>query len=242
MSRLDEYFAKANRGSHTTSSVSASGEKPASNMDAYFAKAGKPVRTNPLNLYTEALKASQGQSTMQTPYADAAAQAKQSGTRNLYAQAAEIAKKSGNAATGTSVVFNSVYGKADDRASSAGSGKYAGILKASDYTELSKSGESKRKLFGDARYDYINNIGNFRAQSDVQQAQGRGQDYGKYAFMTDDEIGVYNYLYATKGKKAANAFLSDLEPELDKQWYTGTNRATTEALGKNAATRTLQAP
>lgn len=157
-----------------------------------------------------------------TPYADAAAQ-----------------MKSGNATKGTSVVFNSVYGKADDRASSAGSGKYAGILKASDYTELSKSGESKRKLFGDARYDYINNIGNFRAQSDVQQAQGRGQDYGKYAFMTDDEIGVYNYLYATKGKKAANAFLSDLEPELDKQWYTGTNRATTEALGKNAATRTL---
>lgn len=239
MSRLDEYFAKANRGSHTTSSVSASGEKPASNMDAYFAKAGKPVRTNPLNLYTEALKASQGQSTMQTPYADAAAQAKQSGTQSLYAQAAENAKKSGNAAKGTSVVFNSVYGKADDRASSAGSGKYADILKASDYTELSKSGESKRKLFGDARYDYINNIGNFRAQSDVQQAQGRGQDYGKYAFMTDDEIGVYNYLYATKGKKAANAFLSDLEPELDKQWYTGTNRATTEALGKNSATRTL---
>ena len=157
-----------------------------------------------------------------TPYADAAAQ-----------------MKSGNAAKGTSVVFNSVYGKADDRASSAGSGKYADILKASDYTELSKSGESKRKLFGDARYDYINNIGNFRAQSDVQQAQGRGQDYGKYAFMTDDEIGVYNYLYAKQGKTAANAYLSDLEPELDKQWYTGTNRATTEALGKNAATRTL---
>lgn len=157
-----------------------------------------------------------------TPYADAAAQ-----------------MKSGNAAKGTSVVFNSVYGKADDRASSVGSGKYADILKASDYAELSKSGESKRTIFGDARYDYINNIGNFRAQSDVQQAQGRGQDYGKYAFMTDDEVGVYNYLYATQGKKAANAFLSDLEPELDKQWYTGTNRATTEALGKNAATRTL---
>lgn len=95
MSRLDEYFAKANRGSQTTSSVSASGEKPASNMDAYFAKAGKPVRTNPLNLYTEALKGSQGQSTMQTPYAEAAARAKQSGTQNLYAQAAENARKSG---------------------------------------------------------------------------------------------------------------------------------------------------
>lgn len=181
-----------------------------------------------------------------TLYADAAAKQKPSLASRIeanggtpYADAAAQMKRGNNAAKGTSAVFNSVFGKADDRASSVGSGKYADILKASDYTELSKSGESKRKLFGDARYDYINNIGNFRAQSDVQQAQGRGQDYGKYAFMTDDEIGVYNYLYATQGKKAANAFLSDLEPELDKQWYTGTNRATTEALGKNAATRTL---
>ena len=216
--------------------------------------AGKPAVSSDTrkNLYTAAankkpslanrIAQNGGQPTL---YADAAAKQKPSLASRIeanggtpYADAA-TQMKSGNAAKGTSVVFNSVYGKADDRASSAGSGKYAGILKASDYTELSKSGESKRKLFGDARYDYINNIGNFRAQSDVQQAQGRGQDYGKYAFMTDDEIGVYNYLYATKGKKAANAFLSDLEPELDKQWYTGTNRATTEALGKNAATRTL---
>ena len=216
--------------------------------------AGKPAVSSDTqkNLYTAAankkpslanrIAQNSGQPTL---YADAAAKQKPSLASRIeanggtpYADAA-AQMKSGNAAKGTSVVFNSVYGKADDRASSAGSGKYAGILKASDYTELSKSAESKRKLFGDARYDYINNIGNFRAQSDVQQAQGRGQDYGKYAFMTDDEIGVYNYLYATQGKKAANAFLSDLEPELDKQWYTGTNRATTEALGKNAATRTL---
>ena len=216
--------------------------------------AGKPAVSSDTqkNLYTAAankkpslanrIAQNGGQPTL---YADAAAKQKPSLASRIeanggtpYADAA-ARMQGGNAAKGTSVVFNSVYGKADDRASSAGSGKYAGILKASDYTELSKSGESKRKLFGDARYDYINNIGNFRAQSDVQQAQGRGQDYGKYAFMTDDEIGVYNYLYATQGKKAANAYLSDLEPELDKQWYTGTNRATTEALGKNAATRTL---
>lgn len=216
--------------------------------------AGKPAVSSDTqkNLYTAAankkpslanrIAQNGGQPTL---YADAAAKQKPSLASRIeanggtpYADAA-ARMQGGNAAKGTSVVFNSVYGKADDRASSAGSGKYADILKASDYTELSRSGESKRKLFGDARYDYINNIGNFRAQSDVQQAQGRGQDYGKYAFMTDDEIGVYNYLYATQGKKAANAYLSDLEPELDKQWYTGTNRATTEALGKNAATRTL---
>lgn len=216
--------------------------------------AGKPAVSSDTqkNLYTAAankkpslanrIAQNGGQPTL---YADAAAKQKPSLASRIeanggtpYADAA-ARMQGGNAAKGTSAIFNSVYGKADDRASSAGSGKYADILKASDYTELSKSGESKRKLFGDARYDYINNIGNFRAQSDVQQAQGRGQDYGKYAFMTDDEIGVYNYLYATQGKRAANAFLSDLEPELDKQWYTGTNRATTEALGKNAATRTL---
>ena len=217
--------------------------------------AGKPAVSSGTqkNLYTAAankkpslanrIAQNGGQPTL---YADAAAKQKPSLASRIeanggtpYADAAAQMKRGNNAAKGTSAVFNSVFGKADDRASSVGSGKYADILKASDYTELSKSGESKRKLFGDARYDYINNIGNFRAQSDVQQAQGRGQDYGKYAFMTDDEIGVYNYLYATQGKKAANAFLSDLEPELDKQWYTGTNRATTEALGKNAATRTL---
>lgn len=238
MSRLDEYFAKANRGSQTTSSVSASGEKPASNMDAYFAKAGKPVRTNPLNLYTEALKASQGQSTMQTPYADAAAQTKQSGTQSLYAQAAKNISRGENISSGSPLA--PMRSLIDDRESTVGSGKYADILKASDYAALSKAGESKAgKLFGDARYDYINDIGDMRIQHDVSEARGQGAEYSKYALMTQDEVGVYNYLYATQGKRAANAFLSDLEPELDKQWYTGTNRATTEALGKNAATRTL---
>lgn len=238
MSRLDEYFAKANRGSQTTSSVSASGEKPTSNMDAYFAKAGKPVRTNPLNLYTEALKASQGQSTMQTPYADAAAQTKQSGTQNLYAQAAKNISRGENISSGSPLA--PMRSLIDDRESTVGSGKYADILKASDYAALSKAGESKAgKLFGDARYDYINDIGDMRIQHDVSEARGQGAEYSKYALMTQDEIGVYNYLYATQGKRAANAFLSDLEPELDKQWYSGLTRGNTEVLGKNAGTRAL---
>lgn len=238
MSRLDEYFAKANRGSQTTSSVSASGDKPASNMDAYFAKAGKPVRTNPLNLYTEALKASQGQSTMQTPYADAAAQAKQSGTQSLYAQAAKNISRGKNISSGSPLA--PMRNLIDDRESTVGSGKYADILKASDYAALSKAGESKAgKLFGDARYDYINDIGDMRIQHDVSEARGQGAEYSKYALMTQDEVGVYNYLYATQGKRAANAFLSDLEPELDKQWYSGLTRGNTEVLGKNAGTRAL---
>ena len=173
-----------------------------------------------------------------TPYADAAAQAKQSGTQSLYAQAAKNISRGENISSGSPLA--PMRSLIDDRESTVGSGKYADILKASDYAALSKAGESKAgKLFGDARYDYINDIGDMRIQHDVSEARGQGAEYSKYALMTQDEVGVYNYLYATQGKRAANAFLSDLEPELDKQWYSGLTRGNTEVLGKNAGTRAL---
>lgn len=173
-----------------------------------------------------------------TPYADAAAQTKQSGTQSLYAQAAKNISRGKNISSGSPLA--PMRNLIDDRKSTVGSGKYADILKASDYAALSKAGESKAgKLFGDARYDYINDIGDMRIQHDVSEARGQGAEYSKYALMTQDEVGVYNYLYATQGKRAANAFLSDLEPELDKQWYSGLTRGNTEVLGKNAGTRAL---
>ena len=179
----------------------------------------------PFRQYAEALKKSQSQSrTPPSLYADAAAQLRQ---------------QSGNAARGSNSVLKGVFDRADERTPTLYSGKYADYMKAGDYSELSKSAGSKRQFFGDEKYDYINNIANFRSQADVAQAQGRGGDYGKYAFMTSDEVGVYNYLYATQGRRAANRFLSDIEPELDKQWYSGANRGTVEALGKNAGTRAL---
>ena len=179
----------------------------------------------PFRQYAEALKKSQSQSrTPPSLYADAAAQ---------------LRKQSGNAARGSNSVLKGVFDRADERTPALYSGKYADYMKAGDYSELSKSAGSKRQFFGDEKYDYINNIANFRSQADLAQAQGRGGDYGKYAFMTSDEVGVYNYLYATQGRRAANRFLSDIEPELDKQWYSGANRGTVEALGKNAGTRAL---
>ena len=165
-----------------------------------------------------------------TPYADAAAQIKQSRAKNI--------SRGENISSGSPLA--PMRSLIDDRESTVGSGKYADILNASDYATLSKAGESKAgKLFGDARYDYINDIGDMRIQHDVSEARGQGVEYGKYSLMTQDEVGVYNYLYATQGKKAANAYLSDLEPELDKQWYTGLTRGNTEVLGKNAGTRAL---
>ena len=205
---------------------------------------------------SELVEKKKAESKAWTPYADAAKG--NSGAKNLYAAAAramqnqsrtppslyadaaaQLRQQSGNAARGSNSVLKTIFDKADERTPTLYSGKYADYMKAGDYSELSKSAGSKRQFFGDEKYDYINNIANFRSQADVAQAQGRGGDYGKYAFMTSDEVGVYNYLYATQGRRAANRFLSDIEPELDKQWYSGANRGTVEVLGKNAGTRAL---
>ena len=69
--------------------------------------------------------------------------------------------------------------------------------------------------FGDAVYDYINNLGN--SQTDALSgvdSQGTAALY-KYSFMNDQEKATYNYLYNTDGKKAAREYLDYLEYELD---------------------------
>lgn len=128
-----------------------------------------------------------------------------------------------NAARGTSRLLGNVFDNAENRVSGLRNSEYAKLMQMQDYAELSRAGESKRRWFGgDDLYDYINNINGEREQADYAMRRGIGaQDYGKYAFMTEDEIGVYNYLYATQGKKAAKKFLKELEPELNKQWYSG---------------------
>jgi len=82
MNALDDLLKKKTGGSRTASSGSASGEKPVSYVDALL-ESKKGGNADSQLLYTNALKASQGQSTMQTPYADAAAQMK-SGTNNNF--------------------------------------------------------------------------------------------------------------------------------------------------------------
>ena len=82
MNALDDLLKKKTGGSRTASSGSASGEKPVSYVDALL-ESKKGGNADSQLLYTNALKASQGQSTMQTPYADAAAQIK-SGTNNNF--------------------------------------------------------------------------------------------------------------------------------------------------------------
>lgn len=147
-----------------------------------------------------------------------------------------------NTAAGTSRYLNSVYDKADSRASSLPGSSYAEILTRPDYAANSAAGDSKvRWGFGsDTRYDYINDIDGRREKEDYAMVRAMGNgELGKYAFMTQDEIGVYNYLYATQGKQAANAFLEELEPELNRQWYSGASANAQELANENAATKAL---
>lgn len=130
-----------------------------------------------------------------------------------------------NAAQGNSRYLQNIFDNAEARESSLYSGAYADILNREDYAELSQAAGSKLSWMpwkNDVLYDYINNINGQREQQDLLDASHEGgQGYGKYAFMTADEIGVYNYIYATEGKRAANKFLKELEPELERQFYTG---------------------
>ncbi len=73
--------------------------------------------------------------------------------------------------------------------------------------------------FRDAEYDYINRnptaIGN---QTLIDQQNGTyfaGTDRSQLQSMSDDEIKIYNYLYATKGKDEAKKYVSFLLSDLN---------------------------
>ena len=96
--------------------------------------------------------------------------------------------------------------------------EYKHIMEKPDYAKFSQTGESKLKwggLAGDDTYDYINDINGLRNKQSANAMRGGGGNPNKiYDTMTDDEIGVYNYLYATEGKDSANAYLKKLESAL----------------------------
>ena len=98
--------------------------------------------------------------------------------------------------------------------------EYKYVTEKPDYAEHSKAGESKIGGFlglgGDDKYDYINDINGLRIQRSANAMRGGGGNpYKIYDHMTEDEIGVYNYLYSTEGKDSANDYLKKLESALD---------------------------
>lgn len=113
--------------------------------------------------------------------------------------------------------------------------KYSGITEAPDWQTLSTPTEAKRndnnlnvwkigQKSGDDKYDFINNIDdyreNVRTASQMTQQQDEYGTYTRYNYISDEEAGIYNYLYAKQGKKAAEEYLDYLEETLNYRWGT----------------------
>ena len=113
--------------------------------------------------------------------------------------------------------YADIVGKADERRSSLYGSQYAGILRQADYAANSQASDVGGR---DITYQYINNLNNTRNNVDMGFVPG-GKKYRKYNYLTADEIGVYNYIYATQGKREANRFLDSLDAELNRQDYSG---------------------
>lgn len=115
--------------------------------------------------------------------------------------------------------------------------KYAGyeaLRQNADFAEKSQAGKSKRVQFsltdpstwaaGDDRYDFINDIDGYRDHNlaglefDNAKVMGMERNLSEHAAvskMTDGEIAMYNYLYATKGRKAADEYIDTIAEGLN---------------------------
>ena len=63
----------------------------------------------------------------------------------------------------------------------------------------------------DETYAYINDIDKARAKENLRMSMGGATSpYRRYDAMTEEEIQLYNYLYATEGKEAAEWYLNDM--------------------------------
>jgi len=80
------------------------------------------------------------------------------------------------------------------------------IKKQSDFNEYSKPVVKQ----SDGDYRYINNIDNLKTLADVTGSNR----YTLLNMISDDEKGVYNYLYAKSGKETAKEYLEGIKPSL----------------------------
>lgn len=111
---------------------------------------------------------------------------------------------------------------------------YAELPKAEDFAEKSRyvstyqpgtekfnawSGTYTNSGFGDIDYDYINRdevARNRQALADIQSnASLLGLDNSERGEMTDEEIAIFNYIYATQSPEAAYQYIADITGELN---------------------------
>ena len=128
--------------------------------------------------------------------------------------------------------------------------EYSKIPDAEDFETYSKDVKSTvGGAFGlktDQLYEYINNIDGYRTRTDMSIGTGGGSWPEKFSlsgWLTDEEIGIYNYLYRKEGKQAANEYFSYMTPELqNRREGTVVQRAETLAQEHPVASSIMSIP
>lgn len=128
--------------------------------------------------------------------------------------------------------------------------EYSKIPDAEDFETYSKDVKSTvGGAFGlktDQLYEYINNIDGYRTRTDMSIGTGGGSWPEKFSlagWLTDEEIGIYNYLYRKEGKQAANEYFSYITPELqNRREGTVVQRAETLAQEHPVASSIMSIP
>lgn len=107
---------------------------------------------------------------------------------------------------------------------------YEAARNSADFAEKSKAVANKPFSVtdpstwtnGDSKYNFINNIGRYREgiefASKLVQPFAENRDYSVYtglSKMTEDEIALYNYIYSTQGKEAADQYIDDIKESLN---------------------------
>ena len=69
----------------------------------------------------------------------------------------------------------------------------------------------------DEKYDFINDINGYRKKLAGENPGHYSAYESAYGMMSNDEVSLYNYVYATEGKDAADRYLSLIEEDLNRR-------------------------
>lgn len=125
--------------------------------------------------------------------------------------------------------------------------EYAALMQKADFAEKSRyvpTENARGKLTlsgeyvtGDNKYDYINkNPQTVMEQTVNEQLSGAalvGMGMDWLQTMTQEEVAVYNYLHATKGKEQADEFIAFLRPDLTARQRQGMETTMGEMAREN---------
>ncbi|MBQ7863793.1 MAG: hypothetical protein IJ353_04910 [Lachnospiraceae bacterium] len=126
--------------------------------------------------------------------------------------------------------YDNLQAAANRYAQNNASEKYNYLMEKEDFAERSKyqSTQSKNTIlgmeyteYGDEVYEFINDYNGTRGDLIARDKDGNGPtdlEKTNYQYMTDEEVGMFNYLYS-ENQEAAYDFLDDIEVTLSKRAY-----------------------